>query len=101
MWSINEPRLDPLPYSIWKYKSCNKIEKQLFRSVTNRVLLNFSNLARPLGLENFVMITTGVPMAAMSARLEKNLYKSEIYPDLSLRWPVYWRLCFNIWLHAG
>ena len=49
MWSVNEPKLDELHYSIWKYKSCNKIEKQLFRSDTNRVLLNIVNLARPLG----------------------------------------------------
>ena len=46
MWSIDEPELDPIPYSMWKYKSCKKIEKQLFRSVTNRVLLNIIHLAR-------------------------------------------------------
>ena len=49
MWSVNEPELNAVPYSIWLYKSCNKIEKQLFRSVTNRVLLNIIYLAGPLG----------------------------------------------------
>ena len=72
MWSINELKLDDVPYSIWLYKSCNKIEKQLFRSVTNHVSLNISYLARPFGLENFVITKIDAPMAAMYARLGKN-----------------------------
>ena len=72
MWSINELKLDDVPYSIWLYKSCNKIEKQLFRSVTNRVLQISLILQGLWVLENFVIIKIDAPMAEMSARLEKN-----------------------------
>ena len=71
MWSINEPKLDGLPYSIWLYKSCNKIEKQLFRSVTNRVLQISVILQGLWVLENFVIIKIYAPTASMSARLAK------------------------------
>jgi len=48
-----------------------------------------------------VIIKIDAPMAAMSARLEKIRQNSILYPELSLRLPLYRQLGFHIWLHAG